>query len=162
MRPHYLNNFFHPHSIAIVGASERPESVGHRLMLNIIESGFTGEIYPVNLKHHTILGHTTYTSIEALPDTPDLVVISTPAPTVPELIHQAGEKGVKAVIVITAGFSELGGQGKRLELEAIDIAHRYNIRIIGPNCLGVICPSGRLNATFGDGLVDEGSLALVS
>jgi len=91
-----------------------------------------------------------------------LVVIATPAPSVPGIIRQCGEKGVTSVIIITAGFAELGAEGNRLQQEVLDIAHRYSIRLIGPNCLGVIRPSGQLNATFGDGTVEDGNLALLS
>jgi len=162
MGPHYLNRFFTPKSVAIVGASERENSVGYRLLLNMQEAGFKGGLYPVNNKRDQLLGLTAYPDLNAVPEDLDLVVIATPAPSVPGIIRQCGEKGVSSVIIITAGFGELGSEGKRLQQEVLDIAHRYNIRIIGPNCLGVIRPSGYLNATFGDGTVKDGSLALLS
>jgi acetyltransferase len=162
MSAHYLNRFFVPKSVAIVGASEREESVGHRLLLNMQEAGFKGKLYPVNPKHDELLGLKTYPDINAIFDTLELVVIATPAPTVPSIVRQCGEKGIDSIIIITAGFGELGEAGKRLQQEVLDIAHRYDIRIIGPNCLGVIRPSGHLNATFGYGTVQEGHLALVS
>jgi acetyltransferase len=162
MGPHYLNHFFTPKSVAIVGASERPESVGYRILLNMQEAGFKGGLYPVNNKRDQILGLKVYHDLHAVPEELDLVVISTPAPTVPEVMRQCGEKGVNCVIIITAGFGELGEEGKKLQQEVLDIAHRYNIRIIGPNCLGVVRPSGFLNATFGDGVVKDGNLALLS
>jgi acetyltransferase len=162
MGPHYLNRFFTPKSVAIVGASERENSVGYRLLLNMQEAGFKGGLYPVNNKRDQLLGLKAYPDLNAVPEDLDLVVIATPAPSVPGIIRQCGEKGVSSVIIITAGFGELGSEGKRLQQEVLDIAHRYNIRIIGPNCLGVIRPSGYLNATFGDGTVKDGSLALLS
>ncbi len=162
MGPHYLNRFFTPKSVAIVGASERENSVGYRLLLNMQEAGFKGGLYPVNNKRDELLGLKAYPDLNAVPEDLDLVVIATPAPSVPGIIRQCGEKGVSSVIIITAGFGELGSEGKRLQQEVLDIAHRYNIRIIGPNCLGVIRPSGYLNATFGDGTVKDGSLALLS
>ncbi|MEI6332952.1 MAG: bifunctional acetate--CoA ligase family protein/GNAT family N-acetyltransferase [Methylococcaceae bacterium] len=162
MGPHYLNRFFTPKSVAIVGASERENSVGYRLLLNMQEAGFKGGLYPVNNKRDELLGLKAYPDLNAVPEDLDLVVIATPAPSVPAIIRQCGEKGVSSVIIITAGFGELGSEGKRLQQEVLDIAHRYNIRIIGPNCLGVIRPSGYLNATFGDGTVKDGSLALLS
>ena len=162
MGPHYLNRFFTPKSVAIVGASERENSVGYRLLLNMQEAGFMGGLYPVNNKRDQLLGLKVYPDLNAVPEDLDLVVIATPAPSVPGIIRQCGEKGVTSVIIITAGFGELGSEGKRLQQEVLDIAHRYNIRIIGPNCLGVIRPSGYLNATFGDGTVKDGSLALLS
>lgn len=160
--PHYLNRFFTPKSVAIVGASEREDSVGYRLLLNMQEAGFSGGLYPVNNKRETLLGLKAYPDLNAIPDDVELAVIATPAPSVPGIIRQCGEKGITSVIIISAGFGELGDEGKRLQQEALNIAHRYNIRIIGPNCLGVIRPSGLLNATFGDGTVKDGNLALLS
>ncbi len=162
MGPHYLNCFFSPKSVAIVGASEREDSVGQRLLLNMQEAGFTGRLYPVNHKHDQLLGVKAYRDIDAIPDTLELVVIATPAATVPGIVRQCGEKGVSSIIIISAGFGELGDSGKRLQQEILDIAHRYDIRIIGPNCLGVIRTSSGLNATFGYGRVKDGNLALVS
>ena len=162
MGPHYLNCFFTPKSVAIVGASERPESVGYRLLLNMQEAEFQGGLYPVNNKREQILGLKAYPDLNSIPEDLNLVVISTPAPTVPSVMRQCGEKGVNSVIIITAGFGELGEEGKRLQQEVLDIAHRYGIRLIGPNCLGVARPSGFLNATFGDGTIQDGNLALLS
>jgi len=162
MGPHYLNCFFAPKSVAIVGASEREDSVGQRLLLNMQEAGFKGRLYPVNNKHDELLGLKAYRDIDAIPETLELVVIATPAATVPGIVRQCGEKAVSSIIIISAGFGELGDSGKRLQQEVLDIAHRYDIRIIGPNCLGVIRTSSGLNATFGDGRVKEGNLALVS
>lgn len=162
MGPHYLNHFFTPKSVAIVGASERPESVGYRILLNMQEAQFKGGLYPVNNKREQILGLKAYPDLRSVPEELDLVVISTPAPSVPDVMRQCGEKGVHCVIIITAGFGELGEEGKKLQQEVLDIAHRYAIRLIGPNCLGVVRPSGYLNATFGDGIVKEGNLALLS
>ena len=162
MGPHYLNHFFVPKFVAIVGASKREESVGQRLLLNMQEAGFKGKLYPVNHKHDELLGLKAYPDIDAIQDGLDLVIIATPAPTVPAIVRQCGEHGVDSIIIISAGFAELGDAGKRLQREVLDIAHRYSIRIIGPNCLGVIRPSGYLNATFGYGTVQDGHLALVS
>ncbi len=162
MGPHYLNRFFTPESVAIVGASERPDSVGYRLLLNMQEAGFKGGLYPVNNKREELLGLKAYPDLNAVPGDLDLVVIATPAPSVPGIVRQCGEKGVTSIIIITAGFGELGEEGIRLQQEVLGIAHRYSIRIIGPNCLGVVRPSGYLNATFGDGTVKDGNLALLS
>ena len=162
MGPHYLNRFFTPKSVAIVGASERENSVGYRLLLNMQEAGFTGGLYPINNKREQLLGLKAYPDLNSVPEDLELVVIATPAPSVPGIVRQCGEKGVTSVIIISAGFGELGSEGKRLQQEVLDIAHRYSIRIIGPNCLGVIRPSGQLNATFGDGTVKDGNLALLS
>ena len=162
MGPHYLSPFFTPKSVAIVGASARAESVGHRLLLNMQEAGFKGGLYPVNNKRKEILGLKAYPDLESVPEALDLVVVSTPAPTVPSIIRQCGLKGVRSVIIITAGFGELGDEGKRLQQEVLEIARRYSIRIIGPNCLGLARPGAYVNATFGDGVIADGTLALLS
>ncbi|MGZ8929211.1 MAG: acetate--CoA ligase family protein, partial [Methylobacter sp.] len=162
MGPHYLSRFFTPKSVAIVGASERKDSVGYRLLLNMQEAGFKGGLYPVNHKRETLLGLKAYPDLIAIPEDPELVVIAIPASSVPGIVRQCGEKGVTSIIIITAGFAELGAEGHRLQQEILDIAHRYNIRILGPNCLGIIRPSGHLNATFADGPVKDGNLALLS
>ncbi len=162
MGPHYLHRFFSPQSVAIVGASERIESVGYRLLLNMQEAGFDGALYPVNPKHPSLMGLPAYPDITSVPGELDLVVIATPAPTVPGIVRQCGDKGVAALIIITAGFGELGAEGLRLQHEVLAIAHRYGIRIIGPNCLGLARPSSLLNATFGDGVIKDGNLALLS
>ena len=162
MGPHYLKHFFTPTTVAIVGASERENSVGYRLLLNMQEAGFKGGLYPINPKHEQLLGLKAYPNLHAVPEDLDLVVIATPAPSVPGILRECGDKNVNSVIIISAGFGELGDEGKHLQQEILAIAHRYSIRIIGPNCLGVICPSGQLNATFGDGTVKDGSLALLS
>jgi acetyltransferase len=162
MGPHYLSRFFNPKSVAIVGATERENSVGFRLMLNMQEAGFSGGLFPVNSKHQHILGLKAYPDLMAIAVDIDLVVIATPAATVPAIMRQCGEKNVSSVIIISAGFSELGSEGLRLQQDVLNIAHRYSIRIIGPNCLGVIRPNGQLNATFGDGQVKDGNLALLS
>ncbi len=162
MGPHYLNRFFHPKSVTIVGASERPDSVGYRLLTNMQEAGFGGRLFPVNPNHETILGIKAYPDIDSIKDKLDLAVIATPAKTVPAIVHQCGESGVNSIIVISAGFGESGDAGKRLQQEILEIARRYGIRIIGPNCLGVIRPAGKLNATFSYGKVKDGQLALVS
>ena len=142
MGPHYLSQFFTPKSVAIVGASEREDSVGYRLLLNMQQAGFAGNLYPVNNKRESLLGLKAYPDLIAIPEVVELVVIATPAATVPGIVRQCGEKGVTSVIIITAGFGELGEEGKRLQQEVLAIAHHYNIRFIGPNCLGVIRPSG--------------------
>lgn len=162
MGPHYLNRFFTPKSVAIVGASARDNSVGYRLLLNMQEAGFAGGLYPINPKHEQLLGLTTYPDLISLPETPDLVVIATPAASVPSVVRLCGEKGVKSVVIISAGFAELGTNGAGLQQEVLQVASHFGIRIVGPNCLGIIRPSGKLNATFGDGTVKDGHLALLS
>ena len=164
MTQHYLSPFFSPKAVAIVGASPKEGSVGHRLLLNMIEAGFKGALYPVNPKHKKILDKRCYADIAAIPGQVDMAVIATPAATVPGIVRQCGEKNVRNVVVISAGFSEAGAgkKGRLLEHELTEIAHRYNIRVIGPNCLGIMRPSTGVNATFGYDNATPGKLALLS
>ncbi len=132
-----IEKFFNPNSVAIVGASPKPGKVGNVILANF-KKRFKGRIYPVNPKHEEIMGLKCYPSIKDLPETPDLVVIAIPAPKVPQVLRDAGEKGVKATIIISGGFRETGTEeGKRLEEEIVKISRKYGIRILGPNCLGI-------------------------
>jgi len=132
-----IEKFFNPNSVAIVGASPKPGKVGNVILANF-KRRFKGRIYPVNPKHEEIMGLKCYPSIKDLPETPDLVVIAIPAPKVPQVLRDAGEKGVKAAIIISGGFRETGTEeGKRLEEEIVKISKEYGIRILGPNCLGI-------------------------
>lgn len=132
-----IEKFFNPSSVAIVGASPKPGKVGNVILANF-KKRFKGKIYPVNPKHEEIMGLKCYPSIKDLPETPDLVIIAIPAPKVPQVLRDAGEKGVKATIIITGGFRETGTEeGKRLEEEIVKISREYGIRILGPNCLGI-------------------------
>jgi len=148
MGPHYLDRFFTPQAIAVFGASKRSNAVGTRVYNNLLESGFAGPIYPINPKYKTLDDHDCYPDIQAIQKPIDLAVIATPAPTVPEILHTCGEHGVRAVIVISAGFSEGDGKGLAYERAALDVARQYQMRILGPNCLGLIRPSIGMNATF--------------
>ncbi len=132
-----IEKFFNPNSVAIVGASPKSGKVGNVILANF-KKRFKGRIYPVNPKHEEIMGLRCYPSIKDLPETPDLVIIAIPAPKVPQVLRDAGEKGVKATIIITGGFRETGTEeGKRLEEEILKISREYGIRILGPNCLGI-------------------------
>jgi len=164
MTRHYLSPFFSPKAVAIVGASPTEGSVGHRLLFNMIEAGYKGSLYPVNPKHKKVLGRHCYTDIAAIPGQVDMAVIATPAATVPGIVRQCGEKNILNVVIISAGFSEAGAgkQGQHLERELSEIARRFNIRIIGPNCLGIMRPSTGVNATFGFDNATPGKLALLS
>ena len=162
MPTQYLDAFFHPHSVAVFGASDREGAVGQEVFTNLAEGGFSGTVYPINPKRDTVQGHTAYPDLTALGTSVDLVVIATPAATVPEIIRQCGEHGVHAAIVLSAGFGETGDEGESLMEEALHHAHRHDVRIIGPNCLGVIRPELGMNATFTHLQALEGNLALVS
>lgn len=131
----HLNFALKPRSIALIGASERPASVGRKLFENLLDGGFDGAILPVNPNRESILGRPAFRSIAELPITPDLAVIASPAPTIPALIDQLGRSGTKAAVVISAGFAELSvGNGAALLQQMLDAAKPHLLRIIGPNC----------------------------
>jgi acetyltransferase len=162
MTHHYLEHLFTPESIAVFGASERPDSVGARVYRNLLEGGFKGPVYPVNPKHAEVGGKLCYPSIEAVREPVDLAVIATPAATVPEIVRACGVLHVKSAVVMSAGFGERPGVGQALERALLDEAERYRIRLLGPNCLGFMRPALGLNATFSNNSAQPGSLALVS
>ncbi len=158
-----LNQIFAPSSVALIGASEKPGTVGRVLADNLFSAGFAGEIFPVNPKYQTIAGLRTYPDIASLPRTPDLAVIATPPDTVPEMVAELGERGCKAVVVITAGFGEGGSAHGQARTEAMLAAARpHLLRIIGPNCLGIMVPGVSLNASFGHIPPLAGNLAFVA
>jgi acetyltransferase len=158
---HPLDPIFKPKSVALVGASERPGSVGRNVLWNLLSSPFGGTILPVNPKRSNILGVRTYASVRELPEVPDLVVITTPAASVPGLLRESVEFGVPGGVVISAGFKETGEAGIALEREIMEIVSG-KMRIIGPNCLGVMNPVHGLNATFAATVAKPGKVAFVS
>lgn len=162
MGPHFLDRLFAPRAIAVFGANERPEAVGGRVFENLCESGFAGGLYPINPKHKKVRGHTCHPDIASVGQPVDLAVIATPAATVPDILQACGEHGVRAAIVMSAGFGEGDGRGAALEKSIVDIARRHGIRLLGPNCLGLIRPSAHMNATFSKNTALPGNLALIS
>ncbi len=157
-----MDVFFAPKAVAVVGATENPGSVGRTILWNLITSPFGGSVYPVNPKRTNVLGIKSYTSIAAIPDKVDLVIIVTPPSTVPDIIRQCGEIGVKGAVVISAGFKEIGPEGLKLENEVLAEARKAGIRLIGPNCLGVMSPLTGLNATFASGVARPGKVGFIS
>lgn len=157
-----LESFFNPKSVAIVGASREKAKVGHELLSNMIRAGYQGDLFPVNPKADVIEGLKCYPDLESIGQIPDLVIIIVPAKTVPAVMQQCAKVKAKSVIIITAGFKEVGEQGKQLEEQIIQIAKRAGIRVIGPNCLGVIAPANKLNASFGGDLPAEGVTGYIS
>ncbi len=151
-----------PKSVAVIGASDRQGSVGHALATNLCNSTFQGDVYLINPKRDKVLDRKAYKSIGDLPAAPDLAVVCTPASTVHDVIKSCGEKGVKSAIVLSAGFRESGPEGKAAEKKLVEIARHYNMRIIGPNCLGVISPGIGLNASFTSSIPGEGRVAFIS
>lgn len=142
-----LKPFFQPSSIAVIGASNRPGSVGY-VIIKQLKKKFKGRIYPVNPKYRKILGLKTYPSILDVPDRVDLAVIALRAPLVPKVMEEIGRKGIKAAIVVSGGFSEIGGEGVELERKLVEVAHKYGIRVIGPNCIGVLDNSSGVDTFF--------------
>jgi acetyltransferase len=144
------------------GASDRKNSVGEVVFKNLISTGFKGKIYPINPKHDKVQGEKAYKTIEAIGKPVDLAVVATPAKTIPGIVQACGEHGVKAMIILSAGFRETGTAGRRIEDKVVELAKEYGIRFIGPNCLGLIRPDKGLNITFGNNNAAQGNLALVS
>jgi len=156
-----LDAIFKPKSVALIGASERTGSVGRMVLSNLISTPFGGTIYPVNPKRTNILGIRAYRSLHDLPERPDLIVVTTPSDTVPALVEDAVGIGVPAAIIISAGFKEVGEQGQEYERQ-IKETIRGKMRLIGPNCLGVINPVTGFNATFAHTVARPGNLAFIS
>ena len=156
--------FLRPASIALVGASSKPASIGGLLLANLLASGFTGPVYPVNPRHQVIQGMACYPDLPSCPTRPDLAVVAVPAPLVAEVVDQAGQAGVRAVCVISAGFAETGGQGRSLQEELRRHARATGVRLIGPNCMGLLNggPDPRFNATFSTVFPPPGRLAFVT
>jgi len=157
-----LDKIFSPKSVAVIGASDEEGSVGYALMKNFTESGFGGHVFPVNLKKTEVLGLKAYASVQQVPEPVDLAIIATPARTVPDVLEQCGRAGINGIIVISAGFKEIGPEGRALEERITEIKKKYNMRIVGPNCLGVIRPIMRLNATFISKMPKPGNIAFIS
>ena len=159
---HPLDCIFHPRSVAVIGASEREGSVGRTLLWNLIRSPFGGTVFPVNPQRHSILGIKSYPDIANVPEVVDLVVIATPAATVPQVIRECVAAGVKGAIIVSAGFKEIGEAGAALEREILTEARKGGMRIIGPNCLGLMNPLVGLNATFAGAIARAGNVAFIS
>ena len=162
MSTHYLASLFEPRSVVLVGASERLEKVGGRVLENLIGAGYRGKLFAVNPKYTAVRGIPCMRSVGELPEAVDLAVVATPAAVVPEVIAACGRRGIRTAIVITAGFSETGPGGQALERELLAAAREHGVRLLGPNCLGMMRPPLGLNATFARGHAFAGSLALVS
>jgi acetyl coenzyme A synthetase (ADP forming)-like protein len=157
-----LGHFFSPSSIAVIGASRTPGKVGHDLLKNMLSFGFAGKIYPVNPGAEEVLGLKCYPSVLDIESPVDLAVVVVPPPSVLETIEQCGEKHVDSAVIITAGFKETGPEGARLERELAKLARQYGVRILGPNCVGLIDTRTRLNASFASGVPLAGPIGFFS
>jgi len=162
MGPHFLTRLFEPKSIAVFGASEREGAVGTRVFRNLIRAGYQGKLFPVNPKHAGVQGHPAFAKVGDIGLPVDLAVIATPAQATIDVIRQCGEADVRAAVVLSAGFRETGEAGVRLERQLKETAAHYNLRLIGPNCLGMMRPRVGIDATFLDTPAEPGRLALVS
>lgn len=157
-----LDAIFRPASVAVVGATEKAGSVGRTVLANLIATPFGGTVFPVNPTRRNVLGVRAYRRVVDVPEPVDLAVIVTPAPTVPAVMEDCVAAGVHGAIVISAGFKELGPPGEALERQVLDVARRGRMRLIGPNCLGVMNPISGMNATFAKGIARPGRLAFLS
>src|SRR5581483_3298480 len=159
---HPLNAMFAPHAVAVVGASERQGSVGRAVLWSLVSSPFGGTVYPVSEKRTSVLGIKAYPQIAQIPERIDLAVIVTPATTVPNIVRECADAGVRAIIVISAGFKERGPQGEALERQILEALRGTGIRLLGPNCLGIMNPISGLNATFAPHMARPGNVAFIS
>ena len=157
-----LDKIFKPQSVAAIGGSDKQGTVGYALMKNLIDGGFQGKVYPVNPGHSTIHGLKSYPSVKNIPEPVDLAVIAAPAKLVLKIVEECGEAGVGGLIIISAGFKEAGKEGRKMYSQMAKAARKFNMRIIGPNCLGIISPLAGLNATFAHRMALPGNIAFVS
>ncbi len=157
-----LRTFFKPHAVAVIGATEKSGSVGRTILSNLIASPFGGTVYPVNPRRPSVLGIQSHPSVASIPEPVDLAIIITPPPTVPDIIDECGKAGIPSAVVISAGFKEVGADGAQLERDLVARAREYGMRVIGPNCLGVMSPISGLNATFAAGMANKGRVSFVS
>ncbi len=165
-----LEHFFRPESVAVVGASRDEGSVGYSIFRNMLSYGFKGEVYGINPKATELLGRPLYPNLTALGKCAggasgrpvDLAIIVVPAKIVPAVVEECGQVGIDSAVIISAGFKETGGEGAQLERQVGEIAQRFGIRIIGPNCLGIIVPATGLNASFASGMPKTGKMAMMS
>jgi len=160
---HKLDRIFNPRRIALLGVTINPNSVGGKVLSNLVGGGFRGVVYPVNPESEAVLGIQCYPNVKSLPKVPDLAVICTPAEEVPQAVREAGQAGIRGVIIMSAGFKETGPAGRALEEQVRQEAARYDgMRIIGPNCLGFIVPGLKLNVSFASGMPRAGNVAFIS
>lgn len=162
LSPNPLKAIFSPKSVAVIGASEKEGSVGRALMSNLLQNPFGGTVYPINPKRKNVLGIRTYGDIRSLPETIDLAIIATPAPSVPAIVQECADSGVSGAIIISAGFKEIGKEGEKLEAKILEILKTSDMRVIGPNCLGVMNTRNNLNATFAHAMARRGNVAFLS
>jgi len=163
MNIHKLNNIFNPQRIALIGVTTNPNSVSGKVLINLVSGGFRGVVYPVNPDYEAVMGIPCFRDIKSLPKVPDLGIICTPAEKVPSIVRECGLLGIRGLIIISAGFKEIGDEGKKLEDEIKAEIRKYEgMRVIGPNCLGIIVPGLKLNASFSTDMPKPGNIAFIS
>ena len=157
-----LKLLFSPRSLAVIGASKKAGKIGHSIMANLRDSGFTGQVYPINLKEEEILGYKCYPSIKEVPEAVDVAVIAVPAQHSISVAQECGEAGVKFLVVVTAGFKEIGQEGLKREQELVRICKKFNMRMVGPNVVGIMDMHTPFNASFTPGSPPQGKIAFIS
>ncbi len=162
MSTRHLEKLLEPTSIAVIGASDRAHSVGATVMRNLAAGGFRGPVWPVNLRRPTVAGQRAYRSVAELPSTPDLAVVCTPAAAIPELVDAIGIRGTRAAIVLSGGLEAPSASGAPLSIAVLRAARRHGVRILGPNCIGVLVPRLGLNASFAHIGASPGEIAFIA
>ncbi|MEI7672902.1 MAG: acetate--CoA ligase family protein, partial [Deltaproteobacteria bacterium] len=163
MNIHKLNNIFNPRRIALIGVTTNPNSVSGKVLINLVSGGFRGVVYPVNPDNEAVMGIPCYPDVTSLPKIPDLAIVCSPAEKVLAVIRECGEYGIRGIIIMSAGFREIGEEGKELEEEIRAEIRKYEgMRVIGPNCLGIIVPGLKLNASFAADMPRTGNIAFIS
>src|SRR5574341_1246425 len=157
-----LDAILKPRTVALIGATEKADAVGRTILWNLISSPFGGTVFPINPNRTSVMGIKAYPNVSTLPEPVDLAIVVTPAPTVPNIIRECVQAGVKGAIVISAGFKERGPKGAALERQISDELSKSTMRLIGPNCLGVINPMTGLNATFARTMARPGNVGFIS
>jgi len=155
-----LDQFFQPESIALIGATDKPEKIGFAVLHNL--HTFKGKVYPINPKYAELQNLKCYKKLKDLPEKPSLVIIATPATTIPGILTECGKFGVECVIILSSGFKEAGKEGEQIYRDLLHVADKYKIRILGPNCMGILVPSIGLNATFASAVPGPGRVAFIS
>jgi acetyltransferase len=162
MNARQLNTLFNPKSIAVIGASDTPGRVGYSLFRNLIASGFSGSVYPVNPNRDLVQDVKAYPNMAALPQKVDLAIIAARAPTVPDMVNECIASGALSAVVISAGFSEAGEEGNRLVDQIRQSVESSGMALLGPNCLGFLRPKLNLNASFSRKMPHKGGMAFIS
>ena len=160
MQPHYLTSLFNPKSVAVFGASDRKDSVGGTAFENLLTAGYQGDIFAINPKHSEVQGQACFASLDEVNQEIDLAIIATPPATISKILQACGDKKIPFAIILSAGFES--SEGKEQMQRLLKIAHQYGVRLMGPNCLGIIRPRIGLNATFSKNQAQKGNLAIVS